>query len=457
MTVDMIIKNGTVVLPHASLRNHLILHEGKVRELTTFDDLPEARATIDASGLHVLPGLIDPHVHFRAPGLEYKEDFATGSRASAAGGITCILDMPNVVPPTWDVAGFEAKRRCAEGQSYVDFGFYGVIAAGTLHHILPLAEAGVCGFKIFMGESVGKIPTPADGEILEAWHIMRGTGLRCGVHAEDNSILFYLREKFQKQGRKDPMVHVEARPSIAEAECISRAIMFAEHCDSKLMIFHMSAKEGVAMIRDAKQRGVDVMGETAPHYLLCEAEDMVGRGLGSIMKVNPPVRTRDHARTLWDGVVDGTIDVIGSDHAPHSPEEKMDHDRFGDIWNALGGCPGVETVVPLMLTQVNEGKLTLNRYVELQAEWPAKAWNLWPRKGSLKVGSDADVTIVDMNKRAVVDNQKLHSKTKLSPFHGWHVKGLPVYTIVRGQVVAHDAQVIGAPIGQLQRPIVPSK
>jgi allantoinase len=456
MIVDLIIENGTVVLPHASLRNHVIVHDGRVREITMFDDLPEARQRIDAAGLYVLPGLIDPHVHFRAPGLEYKEDFTTGSQASAAGGITCVLDMPNVVPPTWDVAGFEAKQRCADGRSYVDYGIYAVIAAGTLEHILPLADAGVCGYKIFMGESVGKIPTPADGEILDAWQIMRETGLRCGVHAEDNSILFYLREKLQKQGRNDPMVHVEARPSIAEAECISRAIMFAEHCGSKLMLFHMSAKEGVGLLRAAKQRGVDVMGETAPHYLLCEAEEMVTRGLGSIMKVNPPIRSREHAKVLWDGIADGTIDVIGSDHAPHSPEEKVASDPFSDIWNALGGCPGVETVVSLMLTQVNEGRLTLNRYVELQAEWPARAWNLWPRKGSLKVGSDADLTIVDMHKEGVIDNQRLHSKTKLSPFHGWRVKGMPVYTIVRGHIVAKDGEVVGSPVGQLQRPIVRS-
>jgi dihydroorotase (multifunctional complex type) len=404
--------------------------------------------------LHVLPGLIDPHVHFRAPGLEYKEDFETGSRAAAAGGITCVLDMPNVVPPTWDVPGFEAKRECAEGHCHVDFGIYGVIAAGTLQHILPLATAGVCGYKIFMGETVGKIPTPPDGEILDAWHIMRETGLRCGVHAEDNSILYYLRDKYQKQGRNDPMVHLEARPSIAEAECVSRAIMFAEHCGSKLMIFHMSAKEGVGLLRAAKERGVDALGETAPHYLLCEADYMISRGLGSIMKVNPPIRTWDHAKVLWDGLIAGTIDVLGSDHAPHSPEEKMAHDPFGDIWNALGGCPGVETMVSLMLTQVNAGRLTLNRYVELQAEAPARAWNLWPRKGCLRRGADADVTIVDMRREGVIDNQRLHSKTKLSPFHGWRVTGMPVYTIVRGHVVAKDGEVLGAPIGELQRPIV---
>ena len=158
MAVDMVIKNGTIVLPNASLRTHLIIQDEKIKEMTVFDSLPEARQTIDATGLHVLPGLIDPHVHFRAPGLEYKEDFNTGSQAAAAGGITCVIDMPNVVPPTQDVAGFKAKLACAEGISYVDFGIYAVIVAGNLDQILPLAEAGVVGYKVFMGETVGKIP-----------------------------------------------------------------------------------------------------------------------------------------------------------------------------------------------------------------------------------------------------------------------------------------------------------
>lgn len=454
MVVDMVIKNGTIVLPHSSLRAHLIIHEGKIKGTPVFDTLPEARQTIDAAGLHVLPGLIDPHVHFRVPGLDYKEDFNTGSQAAVAGGITCINDMPNVVPPTQDVEGFRAKLACAEGKSYVDYGIYAVIIAGNLDQILPLADAGVIGYKIFMGETVGKIPSPSDGEILDAWTIMRETGLRCGVHAEDNSILFYLREKYQKMGRKDPLVHLLARPSIAEAECTSRAIMFAAHCKSKLMIYHMSAKEGVYLLREAKQKGIDVMGETGPHYLICEAEDMISKGLGSLLKMNPPVRSKDHAEVLWQGLLDGTIETIGTDHSPHTPEEKMENDRFSDIWKAIPGWPGVETNVPLMLTQVNEGKLTLNQYVRVQSEGPARAWNLWPRKGNFNVGADGDVTIVDMNKEGVIDKNKLHSKSKVTPFHGWRVKGMPVYTIIRGNIVAKDGEIVGKPIGQLQRPIV---
>ena len=255
-------------------------------------------------------------------------------------------------------------------------------------------------------------------------------------------------------GRKDPMVHPEARPSIAEAECTARAIMFAAHCKSKLMIYHVSAKEAVQLVREAKQRGQDVMAETGPHYLICEADDMIRKGLGSMLKMNPPIRSKEHGEALWKGLLDGTVEVIGTDHSPHTSEEKMENDRFSDIWKAIPGWPGVETNVPLMLTQVNEGKLTLNHYVKVQSEGPARAWNLWPRKGNLNVGADADVTIVDLKKEGVIDKNKLHSKPKLTPFHGWKVKGMPVYTIVRGHVVMKDGALLGKPLGKLQRPIV---
>jgi dihydroorotase len=401
--------------------------------------------------------LIDPHVHFRAPGIEYKgDDFVSGSKGAAIGGFTCVLDMPNVVPPTWDVEGLQAKLACAEGRSFVDFGIYAVIGQGTSRHIFALADAGVCGYKIFMGETTGNIPVPPDGEIVDAWEMVRETGLRCGIHAEDNGILTHFREKFQRLGRIDPMVHHEARPAIAEAACISRALLLAGHAGNRLMIYHMAAKEGVVLLREARRRGIDVCGETAPHYLLLEAQDMVRRGLGTLMKVNPPIRTSDHAVALWEGLLDGTIQTIGSDHAPHSPDEKMANDRFGNVWKALSGAPGVETSVPLMLTQVNAGKLSLSKYVELQSEAPARAWNLWPRKGTLDVGSDADVTIVDMAKEGVIDKAQLQCRSQTTPFHGWRVRGLPVRTIVRGQTIALDGKIVGQPIGRLQRPIVDS-
>ncbi len=454
MVIDLIIKNGTIVAPLASYRGHVLIVGGKVMDIMVRDDLPQAREIIDARGLHILPGLLDPHVHFRSPGLEYKEDWNTGSQAAAAGGITTVIDNPNVIPPTADVEAFQRKLECAKDVSYVDYGITGVIMEGNLDKIIPLAEAGVVGYKVFMGETVGNIPSPSDGEILEAWRIMRHTGLRSTVHAEDNGIIHYLRAKLQREGRTDPLAHLESRPAVAEAEAIQRAILFARAAGSKLMIYHMSSREGAELVRRGKADGVDVTAETGPHYLLLEGQDMVRRRLGSLMKMNPPIRSREHGEALWEGLLDGTIDAIGTDHSPHTLEEKMADDPMGDIWKAIPGWPGVETNVPLLLTQVNAGRLTLNRYVKLQAEGPARAWNLWPRKGNLDHGADADVTIVDMNKTGVIDRDKLHSKHKMTPFHGWHVTGMPVYTIVRGSVVMKDGQIYGQPVGQLITPIV---
>jgi len=451
--LDLIVKNGTIVSPAASQRGHVLIDGGKVLEIQTRDDLPPARRVIDATGLHVLPGLIDPHVHFRVPGLDYKEDFETGSRAAAAGGITTVIDMPNVVPPTATVEAFHAKAQHVRGTAYVDYGFYAVLISGNSDQILPLADAGVVGYKIFLGETVGNIPAPEDGEIIDAWRIMAQTGLRCGVHAEDNGIILYLRKKLQHEGRNDPLAHLESRPAVAEAEAISRAILFAREAGSKLMIYHLSSADGVDLVRRGKASGVDVMAETGPHYLLLEGEDMVRRRLGSLLKISPPVRSREHAEALWRGLLDGTIEVLGTDHSPHTREEKMADAPMGDIWKALAGWPGVETAVPLMLTQVNAGVLSLNHYVKVQTEGAARAWRLWPRKGHLGRGADGDVTIVDLRREGTIDQDRLHSKSKVTPFHGFRVTGMPVYTIVRGHVVMENGRVSGRPIGELQRPV----
>lgn len=455
MPVQLLVKNGSIVSPLSVMRGHLVIDEGRVRDILLRDgDLPDAETTIDAEGLHVLPGLIDPHVHFRAPGLEYKEDFGSGSQAAVCGGITTVIDMPNVVPPTADVEALQMKLDCARGRSYCDYAVYGVLVDGSGPHVKPLAEAGVCGFKTFMGDTTGGLQAPVDGELIEQWRVLAETGLRSGVHAEDNGILFHLRDKLRAAGRTDPLAHLDSRPAVAEAEAIQRAILFAREAGSKLMIHHMSSRDGVELLRRAKAEGrVDVKGETGPHYFLFEGEDMVRKRLGSLLRMNPPVRSAEHGQALWEGLMDGTIDVLGTDHSPHTREEKCYDDRMGDIWKPLSGWPGVETSVPVMLTLVNEGRLSLPRYVRMQAESPARCWSLWPQKGNLGVGADGDVTIVDLRRSGVIDEARLHSKHKLSPWHGWHVTGMPVCTIVRGNVVARDGEVTdAAPAGRFVTP-----
>ena len=447
MQYDLIIANGQVVTPEATFRAAVLVKEGKVAGFVSGDVLPPARETYDASGLYVLPGLIDIHVHFRDPGLTYKEDFGTGSLAAAYGGITTVVDMPNVNPPTATVEAFQLKLAEASKKSYVDFGIVGVVFEENIGEIEKLADAGVVGFKIFMGETVGKLPAPSDGGIIEAMKVIARTGLRVGVHAENNQILRYYTEKLKAAGRTDPVAHVEARPNIAEAECIARAIMFAEHAGAKLHIYHMSSREGVDLVAAAKRRGVDVSAETGPHYLLLDYTHM--HKVGSMLKMNPPVRAKEDQQRLWEGLLDGTIEAVATDHSPHTLEEKLKD----NIWEAIPGFCGVETSVPLMLTEVNKGRMTLNHYVKVASEGPARLFNMYPQKGCLRIGSDADFTIVDMNREGVIKAEALHSKSKVTPFDGFQVKGMPVSTIVRGKFVVRDGKLVGGPFGQLVRPV----
>lgn len=451
--LDLIIKNGTLVTSHSVIpHTHIFVQNGRIEGMSWSDDLPQAKEVIDATGLHVLPGLIDPHVHYREPGVSYKEDFTHGTKAAAAGGITCVIDMPNVLPPTDSVEALDMKKAAAEGNSWVDWGTYAVLLEKRTQNIKALADAGVLGFKIFLGETVGNLEAPSDGEILDAWATMSETGLRCGLHCENNGILRWLRDKYQAEGRKDPLAFPQHRPPVCEVEAIQRAALYAKYTNAKIMVYHLSSGDGVDCIRDWKDKGVDIMAETGPHYLIMNENDMVNFNLGSLLKMNPPVRGGWHAQKLWQGLKDGTVDVLGTDHSPHTEEEKMLANPMENIWKAIPGWPGVETNVALMLTQVNNGMLSLPEYVRLQSEMPAKAWGLYPRKGHLNKGADADITIIDMNKEAVIDRTKLQSKPKVTPFHGFHTKGAAVYTIVRGKVQMKDGVVVGGALGRFQKP-----
>ena len=444
---DLIIKNGKVVSSEATFESNVLVKDGKIAGFVQGGELPEAVKVYDAQGKYVLTGIIDIHVHFRDPGVTYKEDFGTGSIAAACGGVTTVVDMPNVDPPTATVAAFEMKKAAATEKSFVDFGIIGVVLDETIDQLESLAEAGVVGYKIFMGESVGRLPSPSDGGIIEAMKVIAKTDLRVGVHAEDNSIIKYLTNKFQTEGRNDSLAFIESRPHISEKECISRAIMFAEETGCKLHIYHMSSKEGVALVKSGNDRGVNVSAETGPHYLLLDYTHM--NKVGSMVKINPPVRTREDGEALWQGLLDGTVLAIATDHSPHTMEEKMNE----NIWKAFSGFCGVETAVPLMLTEVNRGRMTINQYVQMASEGPAKCFNMYPTKGSLIIGTDADFTIVDMEKEGVLKADKLHSKNKVTPFDGFAFKGMPVATIVRGNIVAENGEVVGSPAGQMVRPI----
>jgi len=456
MKADLVIKNGWVVTPDEMFEGGLAISNEKITAIGTDDSLPDAKEVIDAKGKHILPGLIDAHVHFREPGMTYKEDFGSGSTAAVCGGITTVVDMPNVIPPTADPETVAEKQRLAESKSLTDFGLLGVVVQTNVDQILPMAAAGVIGYKIFFGETIGNLPFPDDGMCQEAFANIAKSGLPLGIHAENRQIMHYWTNKLKAEGKTEPIYWESSRPDLCEVESVSHALFFAELFKTKLHVFHMSSKQAAHIVRDAKARGLRVTAETGPHYLLREPKDMAQ--WGSLLKMNPPVRSRDHGETLWDGLLNGYVDMIATDHSPHTMEEKG-ADMTGKltkpaIWDCISGFCGVETGVPLILNEVNKGRLTLQQYVKVASENPAKVWQFYPKKGAIRLGSDGDVTIVDMDKEATLDANKLHSKNKPTPWHGWKVKGMPVATIVRGHVQMRDGEPVGKPIGRMLKPIL---
>jgi dihydroorotase len=443
---QLLIQNGTIVTPNGSFKAEIAVKDGKIWAIGEKGPLPEAMETIDARGLHILPGVIDDHVHFREPGMTYKEDFETGSRAAAAGGVTMIFDMPNTTPPLTDVKNLNEKVTLATGRSYVDFAFYAAITDSNIDQIKPLAEAGIGGFKVFMGETTGYIRCPNDGLIYEAFQRIGETGRRVGAHAENDAILQHIKARLVAQGRKDPIAHLESRPSFAEAEAISRAILLSEAAGNRFHVFHLSTREGLTLVRDARLRGLPITAEVLVSHLLLDDRDY-GR-LGNLIRLNPPIRTQEHQRALWEGLRQGWIDNIATDHAPHSYKEKTAE----NVWDTACGLIGVETALSLMLTEVNRGRLSLEQYVRLASENPARIWGFYPKKGAIQIGSDADFVLVDLKAKGKVASVKLHNKNTLTPYEGRIVKGLPRYTVLRGKVIMTDGEVVGSPSGEWVKP-----
>ncbi len=432
VTADLVIRNGTVVSPDAAIEASVAVKDGVVLAVGAEEAMPEAKETLDATGLHVLPGAIDDHVHFRDPGYPHKEDFGSGTAGAAFGGVTTVFDMPNTVPPTGTGKILAEKHAIAAAAAHVDFGLYGLLGEDTIAHVPDLVAGGVIGFKLYMGNTFGNIPSPSTGAMLEAFEVVAATGKRISLHAETATIMARREARMAAAGRRDPLAHLAARPAVVAVEAVARAAILAEWTGARIHILHISSADELRPLAEAKARGVDITGETCPHYLMLSSDDY-GRWAG-VIRVNPPVREAHHQAPLWRALADGTIDVIATDHAPHSPEEKTRN----DIWSVDCGFPGVETQMPLMLTEVANGRFTICDYVRWSAANPAKIWGLYPRKGVIAPGADADIAIVDLGRAWTIDDAKIQSRAKISPWHGRGVKGLPLHTIVRGRFVMRN-------------------
>ncbi|RLG39481.1 MAG: allantoinase AllB, partial [Thermoproteota archaeon] len=397
---------------------------------------------LDARGMLVLPGVVDEHVHMREPGLEYKDDFTHGTMAAAAGGVTTVIEMPNTLPPVEDADKLRRKADLLSGKAYVDFALLGVLHDENLDELEGMLEAGAVGFKAFLGPTTGNIPPPGDGSMYEALEKSSRLGFTIAFHGENWGLVRRFTERVKSEGRADPLAHLCSRPPVCEEEAAQRIALYARRTGGRALIVHVAAAEAIGVVRRARSDGVEVYAETCPHYLLLSADDY--ERYGALMKVNPPVRELEHQRELWRAVNDGTIQTLGSDHAPHSREEKS-----GDMMSAAAGVPAVQTFLPLMLDAALGGRMPITKIPELMARNPARLFGLYPRKGSLSVGSDGDLAIVDPRAEWTIRAEDLYAKHPITPFDGWRLRGRVAYTVVRGTIVAESGKVtVSEPRGE---------
>jgi dihydroorotase len=434
-TYDLILKNGIVVNHDGMGGRDVGITQGTI---TGIGDLSHASAgeIIDCKGLHILPGVIDSQVHFREPGLTHKEDLESGSRAAVLGGVTAVFEMPNTNPQTVDEASLADKVKRGHHRMHCDFAFWVGGTHENAHHVDELERLpGSAGIKVFMGSSTGSLLVEDDEGVAS---ILRKVRRRAAFHSEDE---YRLRERLDIRRKGDPSSHPEWRDVETALRCTKRLVRIAEETSSRIHVLHISTAEEIDFLGLHKDVATC---EVLPNHLTLAAPDCYER-LGTYAQMNPPVREARHRDRLWQGVSQGIIDVLGSDHAPHTREEK-DH-AYPDTHS---GMPGVQTLVPIMLDHVNAGKLTLERFVDLSSHGPKRLFGI-TRKGRIAVGYDADFTIVDMKRRETIRNEWIASKCGWTPYDGVTVTGWPVGTIIRGTRVMWDAEVTTPSQGEAVR------
>lgn len=446
-TYDLIVRSGTLVTTEGVVPGDIALAEGRIVALGPALE-GTAREGLDASSLHVFPGVIDAHLHFNEPGRAEWEGFATGTRALAAGGTTLYFDMPlNASPPTVDAAAFDAKLAAARASSLVDFGLWGGIVPGNLEHLDELAARGVVGFKAFMSNS-GIEDFPACDDLTLYEGMARAARLRriVAVHAESEALTGALAARARAEGRIGVRDFLDSRPVVAELEAISRAILFAHETGCALHIVHVSSGRGVALVAEARARGVDVTCETCPHYLVLTEEDV--ERIGALAKCAPPLRSQEEQGALWQQVEAGNVEFIASDHSPAPAAMKQDADFF-KVWGGIAGC---QHLLGLMLEAGHRARmLPLPTLGGLLAANPARRFAI-RGKGQIAVGYDADLTLVDLNSMTAVTAESLHYRHRHSPYVGRTLRGRVVRTLVRGQTAYHDGVFAAAPLGRIVTP-----
>jgi dihydroorotase len=424
---DLLLRGGTVVNHDGRSERDIGVRGERIAAL---GDLSGATAaeTVDAKGLHMLPGVIDSQVHFREPGLEHKEDLETGSRAAVMGGVTAVFEMPNTKPLTTSAEALADKVARARQRMFCDFAFY---VGGTRENIgdIPALERleGSAGIKVFMGSSTGDLLVDDEPSLDR---IVARISRRAAFHAEDEA---RLKERAGLRRARDPASHPVWRDEQAALIATRRLVRLAETHGKRVHVLHVSTAEEMAFLAEHKDWA---SVEATPHHLTLAAPECYRR-LGTYAQMNPPVRDERHREALWAGLRAGVVDVLGSDHAPHTREEK-DH-PYPD---SHSGMTGVQTLVPIMLDHVNAGRLTLERFVDLTSHGPQRLFGI-RGKGRIAVGWDADLTVVDLKRRETITNAWIASRCGWTPYDGVSVQGWPVGTFVRGRRVMWEGEILG--------------
>jgi allantoinase len=445
MFYDLIIRNGTLVTSDGLVSADVAVAEGQIAAIGR--ELTGAVEEIDATGLHVLPGLIDAHVHFNEPGRAVWEGIASGSRALAAGGGTLFFDMPlNSDPPLLSAKQFSAKHALAAQLSITDFAFWGGLVPDNLGALDELAACGVIGFKAFMSNSgIAEFAAADDFTLYEGMRTAARLGRIVAVHAENDAITAGLARQALAEGRRGVRDFLAARPVIAETEAIGRAIAIAEETGCALHIVHVSSGRGVTMVSAARTRGVDVSCETCPHYLVLTVEDV--ELLGAVAKCAPPIRAQHEQDALHAALATGEIAFVASDHSPSAPELKA-----GDFMSAWGGIAGCQSTLELLLTEVHHRRgLPLTRISQLIAEAVARRFAL-PQKGQIAIGYDADLALIDLAAETALSAEALHYRHRVSPYVGRQLRGKVRRTLRRGQTIFADRSIIESGPGRFVRP-----
>lgn len=429
---DLVIRGGTVVNQDGTGVRDIAIRSGRIAAIGDLKSV-KAAEVLDAKGLHVLPGVIDSQVHFREPGLEHKENLATGSRAAVMGGVTAVFEMPNTKPLTTCAATLADKVTRARGRMHCDFAFY---VGGTRENVaeIPALERleSSAGIKVFMGASTGDLLVE-DEPGLE--HIIATISRRAAFHSEDEARL-RARAGVRKHG--DASTHPLWRDPEAAMIATTRLVRLAEKYRKRVHVLHISTADEIVFLRDHK---AFASCEVTPNHVTLVAPDCYER-LGTYAQMNPPVRDAQHQAGIWAGIADGTVDVLGSDHAPHTREEK-DH----PYPESHSGMTGVQTLVPLMLDHVNAGRLTLQRFVDLTSAGPQRLFGI-QNKGRIAAGYDADFTIVDMGRSETITHKWIQSICGWTPYDGVTVKGWPVGTFVRGRRVMWQGEIEATAAGE---------